>query len=456
MEFEAMYRFLICIGILVLIFSGCAIVEHRATPEEEKVILWLDGTANFERLGTEEGIERIFDKAKNTGVTDLVLCVKRSNGYVLYESEYAPQLKEWQGFRREDDFDFVNIALNQAHKRGMSLHLSFNIFAEGDRTREMGVLYEDEEKREWETLLYTPEGFVPATEFGRGFAAFTNPALPEVQRYQLKILREATERFKPDGIILDRCRYDGIESDFSDFSHQQFEKYLVEPRQKTRPILDNFPEDIFAWEEENGSYDYKPGPYFKEWLEWRASIIRDFVEESRRLVKEIDPEIDFANYVGAWYPTYYELGVNWAAKEYDPARDYEWASDYYYRTSFLELFDWLMVGNYFYEVTIEELREADEEELGARTEDAMYEGREDWYSVEGSALLAMDITRNVIPVYGSLYVQQYEDQDDPEQFQKAIEMVRRLTDGVMIFDLVHLENYDYWPYFKDGVDKKFD
>lgn len=114
-----------------------------------------------------------------------------------------------------------------------------------------------------------------------------------------------------------------------------------------------------------------------------------------------------------------------------------------------------MVGNYFYEVTIKELEQADEDELGARTEDTMREGREFWYSVEGSAQLAMDITQGVLPVYGSLYVQQYKDHENPEQFRKAIKMVRKLTDGIIIFDLVHLERYSYWDAFEAGLQPDF-
>ncbi len=438
-----------------ILFGGCAMIERHEAREEERAILWLDGSANFERLGTEEGIIRVFNKARDIGVTDLVLCIKRPNGYVLYDSDYAVQLNEWRGFQRAEDFDFVNTAIHHARKRGMKIHLSLNIFSEGYRGHETGNIYEN--KSEWQTILYTPQGLIPMVEFDQGHNIFTNPALQEVQEHQLSLLQEAAEKFRPDGIILDRCRYHNLTSDFSDYSRQRFEKYLAETRGKTKPVIENWPEDIFTWKTEQ--YDmyaksYEPGPYFNEWLEWRASVIRDFVEKARETVKGVDPAIEFANYVGAWYPVYYELGVNWASETYDVSLDYVWATPEYKKTGFAEIFDWLMVGNYFYEVTIEELQTADT--LGARTEEGMGEGREYWYSVEGSAQISMEVIKGVLPVYGSLFVQQYIEHDNPEQFRKAIEMLRHITDGVMIFDLVHLEMHDgYWEAFEAGLKTGF-
>jgi uncharacterized lipoprotein YddW (UPF0748 family) len=53
-----------------------------------------------------------------------------------------------------------------------------------------------------------------------------NPANPEVQQYQLNILKECVQKYKKmDGIILDRMRFDNITSDFSEASKRQFEEY---------------------------------------------------------------------------------------------------------------------------------------------------------------------------------------------------------------------------------------
>lgn len=438
-----MYKLLLTLITLIFLLAGCAPQEKP----EERIIMWLDATANFERLGTEDGIIAMFDKCRDIGVTDLILDVKPISGHVLYRSAYAPRLKEWNDFTRDEDFDFINTAIKHAHAWGMKLHIALNIFSEGHKYISSGTIYD--KHPEWQSILYTPDGMMPITEYEPGYSGFTNPLLPEVQKHQLNIIRELAETYNPDGIILDRCRYNGLNSDFSDFSRQQFEEYLIATRGLESPVIQNWPADIFTWVRENDTDTHQPGPFFREWLEWRASVIKDFVQRAGETVKNINPEIAFANYVGAWYPLYYELGVNWASAQYDPSEDYDWATPEYKNTGFAELFDWLMVGTYFFEVTIEELQATDE--TGARTEDAMGEGKEYWYSVEGSSQIAMEVIKGVIPVYGSLYVEQYQWEDDPEQFRRAVEMVRKETNGVMIFDLVHLEQYGYWDYLERGI-----
>jgi hypothetical protein len=105
------------------------------------------------------------------------------------------------------------------------------------------------------------------------------------------------------------------------------------------------------------------------------------------------------------------------------------------------------VGNYFYDVT---------EEEAIRSHSSSHDGDKKpsdywWYSVEGSAKIAMKVTKGVIPVYGSLYVEQYKERNNPQQFVRAIKKVREMTDGIMIFDLVHLDTNDWWRYVKEGL-----
>lgn len=56
-----------------------------------------------------------------------------------------------------------------------------------------------------------------------------------------------------------------------------------------------------------------------------------------------------------------------------------------------------------------------------------------------------------VPVIGGLYVEQYK--DHPEQFRRAIKICLEKTDGLMIFDLVHLINYNYWSVLEDEISK---
>ena len=51
---------------------------------------------------------------------------------------------------------------------------------------------------------------------------------------------------------------------------------------------------------------------------------------------------------------------------------------------------------------------------------------------------------------GSLYVDQYNQNAD--QFKKAVSMTLSASDGLMIFDIVHIINKDWWDVLKQGID----
>lgn len=423
---------------VLLIFSAVASTE--STPvKNPKNVLWLDAHANFERLGSVDNIQRVLKKAKSVGFTDIVLDLKGIDGYVLYPSRTAPVLREYNGFRRADDYDFPGIVLREAHKVGLRVYFSMNVFAEGDKKSHRGIVYE--KHPEWQCQVYTKDGIVPIVRSFEEIAAFVNPILPEVRQYEISLWKELLTMYKPDGIVIDRCRYPNISADFSEASRKAFESFIG--RQ-----VKNWPEDVYRLVvQPDGKEERVEGPFFKEWLEWRAKVIYDFFRDLRDTVKKIDPDIAFSDYVGAWYPIYYDVGVNWASNEYRPEKDYGWADSTYYRTGYAELLDFLFVGNYFYDVT---------EEEAIRSHSSSHDGDKKpsdywWYSVEGSAKIAMKVTKGVIPVYGSLYVEQYKEKNNPQQFVRAIKKVRELTDGIMIFDLVHLDTNDWWRYVKEGL-----
>jgi len=243
-----------------------------------------------------------------------------------------------------------------------------------------------------------------------------------------------------------RRRYDNIRSDFSDYSRKAFESWLNMPVQ-------NWPEDIFTWgNNEEGKSVHIPGKHYKEWLFWRAKIIYDFFVEARTRVKSVRPNAVFSDYVGAWYPSYYELGVNWASKEYDPSEEYDWALPDYKETGYAETLDYLFTGCYFYPVTVAEVDSlyADWKQKPNR-EAGMEEKYKPYHSVEGAAKMSKKVTMGKIPVYGSLYVQQYKDENNPGKFVDAMKMVRHESDGLMIFDLVHIIMFDWWEELTEGL-----
>lgn len=418
--------------IFVLILAFLFVTKLHS--DEKPKLLWFDATANFERLSYPDSIKYYLNKAKEVGFTDVVLDLKPITGEVLYKSDFAPQMTEWLGFRRQTDFDFPAYFVSEAKRLGLKVYASVNVFVAGHNYFDRGLVYQD--KSDWQTINYTDSGFVPITKLKHKYSAMTNPANQEVQEHELKIISELIKKYPQfDGIILDRVRYDGIEADFSELSKKMFEEYI---NQK----IENFPEDIYQWSKnEKGEKIRNEGKYFKKWIEWRASVIYNFITKARKVVKEINPQMQFGVYTGAWYPVYYEVGVNWASKKYDPSKEYDWATPNYKNFGYAELLDIYTTGCYFFEVSKDEVDKINEE-LIKRNEAAMGKTKDYWYSVEGSAEIAKKVIMDAVPVIGGLYVDQYK--NHPEQFQRAIKMCLDKTDGLMIFDIVHIVNFGWW------------
>ena len=67
----------------------------------------------------------------------------------------------------------------------------------------------------------------------------------------------------------------------------------------------------------------------KQWLDLRAKVFLDFMEKARAAVKSVNPSVKFGVYVGGWYASYYDVGVNWASPDYDTSSKFSWATKKY-------------------------------------------------------------------------------------------------------------------------------
>ena len=427
--------------LLVAGFSmGFSDYSTQPLEKKQKALLWFDATANFARFASSDSIRFYLDKCVKAGVTDIIIDMRPISGEVLYKSEIAPFLHEWMGAERDPNFDFLGCFIEEGHKRKLTVHASMNMFVGGHNFFDRGIVYT--KYSQWQTINYTPEGIKPITELKKKYSAMMNPANSEVREYLLSILKELVEKYpKLDGVMLDRGRFDGIQADFSNLSKNLFETYIGQK-------VENFPADIYEWKTDTGEKtEMIKGPLFKKWLEWRASVIYSFYEQARATVKSVNPNIIFGNYTGAWYASYYDVGVNWASQKYDPSVDYDWATPDYKKYGYAETLDLFTVGCYFTEISKEDVKKLNEENI-TRSEAGMRETKDPENSVEGSAELALKVTKGATPLYGGLYVEQYH---DGEQFAKAMEMCRKKTGGVMIFDIVHIINRDWWNALEEGI-----
>ena len=410
--------------------------------------MWFDCEANYATLSSPDSIKFYLSKCKDLGFGNVVVDMKSIMGEVLYDSEIAPYMGDWEGVERSRDYDMMQYFIDYGHKMGIKVFASLNVFAGGHNYFDRGIIYSD--KAAWQSICYEKGKLVPISSIKTNYNGMLNPSNPEVQQYQLDILKEFVSKYPEcDGLIFDRVRYDGMTADFSELSRRQFEEYASVK-------VENFPEDIISWYDSDGKIrdTWQPGKHFKKWVEWRSGVIHDFVVNAHRELKAINPDLVIGDYTGAWYPTYYQVGANWASQNYDPSKVEEynfWASEDYHKTGYAEQLDVYMTGLYYTLITKDDVDRATGV-VGQRTEAGMDNSLTYCYSVEGGAEIAKEITMGVVPVIGSIYVEQY--LGDFAPFGPAVEQALKSTDGVMIFDIVHLNKHHLWDVLENAMKSK--
>lgn len=405
--------------VLVIALTTGPLAAARPIP---RLAVWMEVSANLLTFASREQIAAVMERAHAAGVTDVIPEAKNAWGFVIYESTFAPHIRTsplprvlppaydapatW--FPRS--VDPLQDVIEEAHARGIRVHAAVNVFGEGLNAARVGVAFE---RPEWMAQHLAPDGrLVPGSEVG--VIAFANPAHPEVPLYELAVILEVVSRYDVDGIVLDRIRFPDGSADFSDLSRVRFEAWLGHP-------VEGWPHDILA---PNGS-QLVQGPLFPQWIAWRATVIQQFVRAAERVVHGEKPDVAFSAYVGGWYPTYWQEGVNWAAPSRAPPLP--WVTQGWKDAAIGDLLDFLMMGLYFTPVTLSE---------------ALLGGAATWMSVEGGAVMAQDLLVGGAQPIGSLLLPLYE--HNPGQFQAALDTVLRMHGAAMLFDLVYLDRYGWW------------
>ncbi len=399
----------------------------RAQGASKVAVLWCDPLLNVRDIYTRTGIENILNKAKESGIGAIALGIKSNIGEVIYESNIAPPLLEWDNYRVPLGVDPVQMFLEEGRERQLQIYAVFPVFAEGNMMQQRGPLYE--EHADWQTEVYVVEEgepvIEPITEWAYGSTAFANPLHPDVQRYEIALIKEFLSKYSVDGLIFDKIQFSGIESDFSEYTKGLFIASLEQAND-----IQWWPEDVYELQKRDEEWQIVPGRYYKEWFEFRAKSIHQFVDKLIEEVRKLDPTLPVGISAGAWYPTYHEYGLNWASET--NLLEEEWAAREYYKTAVAEMLNYVVVGCYFPRVSIEESDEA---------------GAEWWMSIEGSAMVAMEVVNSACPVYASVLVELYK--DDPNKFKEALNTAISQTNGLYLYDLSYIERHKYWEEISD-------
>ncbi len=247
--------------------------------------------------------------------------------------------------------------------------------------------------------------------------AFVNPADPAEQEYLRRLVEELAESYALDGIVLDRMRNASLRTDFSPLSRRLFEEW------RNKPVA-RFPEDIYEYDPVPGNR-VRRGEAFLDWIEWRSRTITNFLDLVGRAARARRPSIQLAAYVGSWYSSYYGVGVNWAAPGFFAG--YDWMRPSFAATGYADKLDWITTGCYYPVVLREDARDA---------------GADEELTVEAAAELSVKAVQDATFVYAGLQLLDYRDR--PDEFRRALRAAVRGSQGVMLFDLVYLEEYNWW------------
>lgn len=414
------------------------------TKVEKSRFIWIDAAGNFtEFANSKENIKRDLQKAKEAGFTDIVVDVRPSVGDVLFNNttvaDKLARIDVWEGSsyhyaERTANWDYLQAFIDAGHSLGLKVNASINTFTAGDLLlyglAPGGLLYRDPSKKEWATVLNREEGRINTVDIAASYeksdygARFLNPANSEVQDYILSILKDLA-KYNIDGIFLDRCRYDNLRGDFSDISKEKFEKYIGK-------TVDNFPGDVLPV----GAKELpaKPAKYMKLWLEFRAKVIHDFIVKARSTIKTINPDIRLGVYVGAWYSSYYDVGVNWASPKYDTSSHYSWATADYKSYGYADHLDFMLIGAY-------------------AAADKIY-GNTEW-TVQGFCKLTKDLLQGDVKYAGGPDVGNGSGWDvggKSTEVTNSVDAAINASDGYFIFDMCSVRSNNYWNALKKGID----
>jgi len=407
-------------SIIVTVLAVTATCCSRQDQTFNENYIWFSTGMNFDLLSNPDSIAFYMQKIKDAGFDNVVVETKSIFGEVSYQSELAPYISSYGNTVRPADYDMFGEVLKCCHELGMRAFAGINVFAGGHNHMDRGIIFN--EHPEWQTICYIGGEFKPITEVKSTYDGMVNAADPQVREYELAILEEFVRKYPDcDGIILDRVRFESMVADYSDISRSEFEKW-------SGITIEDWPEDILSWKD---TTEWTRGKYFNQWCEWRSAIIHDFMVRMYSTLKPINPDMIIGDYAGAWYPLYYQVGVNWASKSYDPATEYDWATENYHNTGYAGNIDMLMTGLYYTEITEDERPE------------------EPYYTVRGGAEMVKKVTCGEVPLVGSIYISMYD--KDMTRLPDAIRQSLESTGGVMVFDLTHIRHQNLWDALKAGL-----
>lgn len=268
--------------------------------------------------------------------------------------------------------------------------------------------------------------YEPITENWTQFPLMMNPHMEVNRDRVIAFVEEILKNYDVDGIMFDdRLRYGGLDADFDEFSRGLFEEHIGKQI--------SWPDDVFKYTiRPNLTRGIEPGPYFDEWLAWRANSLTDLVKRTRDTVDEIAEErgqrLVFGVYAGSWYGDYARYGFNYASTDLDAG--FSFLTRLYRKTGAAPYLDFLITGCYYSVPTVK---------------DALRAGVPTGRTVEAGGVISNHVVQDQCFVYAGIMVADYWQR--PDLFPAAMQAAAATTQGIMVFDYSHRID-EYWHVFE--------
>ncbi|MDB6026209.1 MAG: hypothetical protein JWM68_2432 [Verrucomicrobiales bacterium] len=248
--------------------------------------VWVATVANIDwpsspGLSTEnqkEELIAILDRSKKLNL-NAVIFQARPACDALYASELEPwseYLTGKQGEAPEPFYDPLKFAVEEAHKRGLELHVWLNPYRAKHTTAKSAISAQHLSKKHPEMVL----------EYGKYL--WLDPGLKAVQDHSLAVVNDIVKRYDIDGLHFD-------------------DYFYPYPEKDTNGASMPFPDDK-SWK------IYQDGGGQMNRDDWRRQNVDQFIERVYKAVKVSKPWVKFGvSPFGIWQPHYpesIEAGIN--------------------------------------------------------------------------------------------------------------------------------------------------
>jgi uncharacterized lipoprotein YddW (UPF0748 family) len=402
--------------------------------------VWVDAAANFSYYANDAAyIAEDCKRIAAMGFTDLVVDVRPTSGDVLFTSSVAPPcLKcaawvngKYRWVERTATFDYLAAFIEAGHAAGLRVNAGINTMVGGYHSTigDVGMLYDHPERKSWGAVDNLAAGLTNTMDDAETGPRFLDPSNADVQAFLLTMLGELAGYEGLDGIVLDRCRYDdyNLDAGYTDAAKAAFTTYLGD-EPSAWPVMPKGQTYVSS----------NPSTLQRNWLTFRCKVIHDFIALAAAKVHEVNKDVRFGVYVGAWFSDYYRSGVNWTSEKYDLKKNestYKWVPTNYQKTGFADLLDFIFLGAY-----------AGKDSIHGSTE----------WTMEGFAKLGAKRLCGVVPLAAGPDIGNATGFENGKQEALIPDIVSTMLascdGGMFIFDLCHIRMFDYWDAFKTGID----